>query len=888
MAYENLKAAIKQAIKQNGNQEITGDTLQSTLLSMLTETVEQGYAFAGFADLTTQPKTSDSKKFYIFNNKGLYAGFNITIETEKIGIFITDDGSNWTQQTLMCIDQDLRSFSTTAALSQAALKKLLTERSSKIPILNHDVCVKGTHYHDICSMFVDLEIYMPERADNKIGLTSVSISNNKLNLTAYFVDSNGHYIDAVHGHAFTSLGPIDIGCRYVSFNTRGDTNKYGFKFEIRAIIDMDVARQLNGLSAYVPSMFSDEVFTSHEGPINNARIAASQYTIDCNRFGPLVQTTQFLSAGGLLSGDSNYKGYMSDFISVQPGEEYRCYTAFQGYGNSFKGNIFGYKHIDDNHPIVLGGGIQDYKKYNIITIPDNIYYIRACSNKLSPLPYIVRNNSLTSEFIDGLNKQEEIVSRGLINMANILNGKKIVYITQKDLQRISSSYTTIYDSMQSMTVSSSSIISDSWFNEAKSFTPSGKNLVHIKFKLTFNTEATKLNNIVVWISGTHEYSADKSYPIAHLAKSGDYDITFDPAFYSVYHNMSSFYVWIAYKASTADARSFTIENFEVFELEGSLVKEYVSGSNVQELFESVNNAFVNIASMVAPDFKLISPSGNNFTLGVSDDGTLYSIPAIPDKGYFFGNSLITGSGFGMAASDAQHDYYYLINSYIKNVNSDYTYNKSSGTAFEGIEDKSLIDTSVENLVSRLSGDETLVSIQLGDNVNTSAKNLVFPDSSLALCKAIRKKCPRARVIWMGMWYSSESKYAAIKNACNKTGCKFISYEDIKGDGTSSYIGATQNQGFASRTLQNVTNIKENLANNITITFTVSGKLYNTTLDDVTSYSLSDSVLTYTSKYSIITSPGVASHPGNEGFRRIANKFLFELGLTNDNEYYKKE
>ena len=34
MAYENLKSAIKQAIKQNGNQEITGSLLQSTLLSM--------------------------------------------------------------------------------------------------------------------------------------------------------------------------------------------------------------------------------------------------------------------------------------------------------------------------------------------------------------------------------------------------------------------------------------------------------------------------------------------------------------------------------------------------------------------------------------------------------------------------------------------------------------------------------------------------------------------------------------------------------------------------------------------------------------------------------------------------------------------------------------
>ena len=35
MAYENLKSAIKQAIKQNGNQEITGNLLQSTLLNIV-------------------------------------------------------------------------------------------------------------------------------------------------------------------------------------------------------------------------------------------------------------------------------------------------------------------------------------------------------------------------------------------------------------------------------------------------------------------------------------------------------------------------------------------------------------------------------------------------------------------------------------------------------------------------------------------------------------------------------------------------------------------------------------------------------------------------------------------------------------------------------------
>ena len=70
-----------------------------------------------------------------------------------------------------------------------------------------------------------------------------------------------------------------------------------------------------------------------------------------------------------------------------------------------------------------------------------------------------------------------------------------------------------------------------------------------------------------------------------------------------------------------------------------------------------------------------------------------------------------------------------------------------------------------------------------------------------------------------------------------------------------------------------------------MTFTVSESSYTSTLD-VSNYSLSEGTLTYTSEYEIITAGGVASHPGDEGFRRISNKFLYEMKLTEDQEYYK--
>ena len=62
MAYENLKSAIKQAIKQNGNQEITGNLLQSILLSIV-NTIEDEHKFLGFANSSTESDLDISDEY---------------------------------------------------------------------------------------------------------------------------------------------------------------------------------------------------------------------------------------------------------------------------------------------------------------------------------------------------------------------------------------------------------------------------------------------------------------------------------------------------------------------------------------------------------------------------------------------------------------------------------------------------------------------------------------------------------------------------------------------------------------------------------------------------------------------------------------------------------
>lgn len=80
--YNSLKATIDANIKQNGNQEITGQILNSVLNQMVT-TLGAGYQFAGVATTATNPGTPDAKVFYIANGKGTYTNFG--------GIEVTED-----------------------------------------------------------------------------------------------------------------------------------------------------------------------------------------------------------------------------------------------------------------------------------------------------------------------------------------------------------------------------------------------------------------------------------------------------------------------------------------------------------------------------------------------------------------------------------------------------------------------------------------------------------------------------------------------------------------------------------------------------------------------------------------------------------------------------
>ncbi len=94
--YNTLISAIQSVIKQNGNNEITGDLLQQTLLAMV-QSLGFGYQFIGVATPATEPGTPDAKVFYIAG-AGTYPNFGpTTIPAGYLGIFRYD--TSWHNET---------------------------------------------------------------------------------------------------------------------------------------------------------------------------------------------------------------------------------------------------------------------------------------------------------------------------------------------------------------------------------------------------------------------------------------------------------------------------------------------------------------------------------------------------------------------------------------------------------------------------------------------------------------------------------------------------------------------------------------------------------------------------------------------------------------------
>ena len=204
-----------------------------------------------------------------------------------------------------------------------------------------------------------------------------------------------------------------------------------------------------------------------------------------------------------------------------------------------------------------------------------------------------------------------------------------------------------------------------------------------------------------------------------------------------------------------------------------------------------NRKITNISSPV------VKKKNGSYATILTADRTTISVPTVPEKTLFIGNSLLQGLGsaenggrFGMCATDSRHDYYYYVTNAILKKNPNAVFTKLSGTAFEGSTD---LDTAGRWYAAErylFEEDLDLVIIQLGDNVNDNKKKAAFGNNIKHLLAQIKADCPKARVICVGTWYYRPTVVNDYILACKENGCDFVSIESICSAATMPSAGTT--------------------------------------------------------------------------------------------------
>lgn len=121
--YEELKRAVKQVIKPNGVQEITGEILQNVLVKMI-DTFGDEYKCKGVAVTSTTPQVS-GKTLYFASTPGVYANFaGLSVVKGEIVAFAYD-GTNWTKTVLV----DASNFATVELLGDCDVSALNSGRT---------------------------------------------------------------------------------------------------------------------------------------------------------------------------------------------------------------------------------------------------------------------------------------------------------------------------------------------------------------------------------------------------------------------------------------------------------------------------------------------------------------------------------------------------------------------------------------------------------------------------------------------------------------------------------------------------------------------------------------------------------------------------------------
>ncbi len=123
------------------------------------------------------------------------------------------------------------------------------------------------------------------------------------------------------------------------------------------------------------------------------------------------------------------------------------------------------------------------------------------------------------------------------------------------------------------------------------------------------------------------------------------------------------------------------------------------------------------------------------------------------KVFVLGNSLTLGFGtHGMAATSVNTDYYYWVKQHLLARNESLRISRFKGVKWEAGNSEARSNFIHNTLIDLVDGDEDLIIIQLGDNVNNDEKRATFVNDAIELVQWFSDTSPDARIVWVFGWY----------------------------------------------------------------------------------------------------------------------------------------
>lgn len=329
--YDELKQAVSDVIKTNGNQEITGQVLQNTLVSII-NTVGANATFAGIATPETNPGTPDQNIFYIASEDGVYVNFN-SIKLENEVSILENKNGNWVKT--------ISELATMAKLMEVEYKAgtlidtIISNNGSKNVEIKNPIHVKRGSF-----------LYI-----------NVLNNNYESDVSFFFKDTLGKYYQLDNN-----------GEKYFYVYNDIDIDMFGF----------------NCLSS------EDKLISAHykiqyvRGRINN--IVNSELGINLFEYNYLQRG--YITTNGDISSD--YNGAITPIVNVKMGDTY-IYTG--GFSvNDDLSMVWGYSEDGSVKKMLLQSKQEIY--YNTeIQIPDGIDYIIAWSDDNSIIPQLTKKKS---------------------------------------------------------------------------------------------------------------------------------------------------------------------------------------------------------------------------------------------------------------------------------------------------------------------------------------------------------------------------------------------------------------------------------------------------------------------------------------------------------------